>query len=71
MQSLFCRAFLFTSCLVDNFSLYIWVELYFQIFFGRVSFENRVVEISLQRACGKDVSSNTFVVEVSVEICLV
>ena len=36
-----------------------------------VSFENCFVEIPLQGVCGRNVSSNTFSVEVTAEICLV
>ena len=34
------------------------------------SFENCFVEISLQGVCGRNVSSNTSLVEVSAGICL-
>jgi len=36
-----------------------------------VSFENCFVEVPFQGVCGRNVSSNTFSVEVAAEICLV
>ena len=56
---------------------YLLVEISLSIIFGRLfpqfflvgdSFENCFVEISLQRVSGRNVSSNTFLVEVSAGI---
>ena len=51
--------------LVDFFG-----KLFHQIFFLGVSFENCFVTISPQRVCGRNGSSNTFLVEVSAGIYL-
>ena len=54
------------------FSLNIsFVDFFLKYFSVRVSFENCFVEIPLQGVCGRNVSSNTFSVEVTAEICLV
>ena len=42
----------------------------FFIFFVVVSWENCFVQTSLQRVCGGRVSSNIFLIQVSIEICL-
>ena len=39
-------------------------RLFPQIFWSEIAFENCLVEISLQRGVGRNVSSNTFLVEV-------
>ena len=48
-----------------------FVDFVLKYFSVRVSFENCFVEIPLQGVCGRNVSSNTFSVEVTAEICLV
>ena len=48
-----------------------FVDFFLNYFLVGVSFENCFVEIPLQGVCGRNVSSNTFSVEFTAEICLV
>ena len=70
-------AIFFRHIWVDFYIKYLLVEIFLSIFFGRLfpqfflvgdSFENCFVEFFLQRVCGRNVSSNTFLVEVSAGI---
>ena len=66
-SDIFGMSFTFKYLLVE-ISLSIILVDCFLFFLVGDSFENCFVEISLQRVCGRNVSSNTFLVEVSAGI---